>query len=86
MRVLGNFAEYVPLALAPLLIAEVGGANAWPLHGVRLLLITRRLVHAYGVSQDDENYRLRVVRMAMTFAAIIVAALLCLTTALVDLA
>lgn len=65
---------------------ELGGANAWLLHGQGLSLMTGRLVHAIGVSRDDKNYRFRVLGMAKTFAAIIVAAVSCLTMALVDLA
>jgi uncharacterized protein len=82
MRVHGNFAEYAPLALVLLLLAELGGTSAWLLHGVGLSLLAGRAVHAYGVSQVDEDYRFRVLGMALTFAAIAVAALLCLANAL----
>lgn len=85
MRVHGNFAEYVPLALILSLLAELGGTSAWLLHGVGLSLLTGRVVHAYGVSQADENYRFRVLGVALTFAAIIASALGCLATALPDL-
>jgi uncharacterized membrane protein YecN with MAPEG domain len=29
-----------------------------------------RIVHAYGVSQEKENYRLRLIGMSLTFGAI----------------
>jgi hypothetical protein len=44
-------------------------------HGLGLVLLVGRAVHAYGVSQEKENYRLRTVGMGLTFGAIIIAAL-----------
>jgi len=38
-------------------------------------LLFGRIVHAYGVSQEKENYRLRTAGMLLTFGAIVVAAL-----------
>lgn len=78
IRAHGNFAEYVPLTLLLILLAELGGAPAWGLHATGLLLLSGRLVHAFGVSREPETYRFRVSGMALTFTAIIVAVLLCL--------
>ncbi len=44
-------------------------------HGLCFSLIVGRLVHAYGVSQEKENYRLREVGMALTFTPMAMAAL-----------
>lgn len=78
MRVHANFAEYVPLALILLALAELSGATDLALHGLGLALLGGRALHAYGLSQADEDYRFRVAGMALTFVALISGALLCL--------
>ena len=71
MRVHSNFAEYVPLTLFLIYLAEVQGAHALFIHALGLCLLTGRLSHAYGVSQANENYTFRVFGMAMTFTSLI---------------
>lgn len=78
MRVQGNFAEYVPIALVLLGLAESLRTPDWLLHIVGLTLLAGRLIHAYGVSQTPEIFRLRVAGMSATLTAIAVAAVLCL--------
>jgi|LNFM01.1.fsa_nt_gb uncharacterized membrane protein YecN with MAPEG domain len=73
-RVHANFTEYVPLALVLLVIAELQGAPLLLLHGLGVALLTGRLVHAYGVSQDPERMALRVTGMAITFTVLIASA------------
>jgi uncharacterized protein len=80
-RVYANFAEYVPLALILLALAEFTGAAAPFLHILRLTLLAGRLLHTYGVSQAAENYRFRVAGMALTLSTIVAAALLCVAGA-----
>lgn len=75
LRVHGNFAEYVPLALVLMALTELQGAPAWTLYVIGTTLIIGRLLHAYGVSQEPEKFGLRVVGMALTFTALITAAL-----------
>jgi uncharacterized membrane protein YecN with MAPEG domain len=75
MRVHANFAEYVPLALLLLLILEQSGGNKLLLHGLFLVLLTGRLIHAWGVSQQNENFRFRVSGMTMTFAVMIISSI-----------
>ncbi len=70
MRVQANFAEYVPLALLLIAFAEMQGLVSWMIHLLALLLLAGRLVHAYGVSQLQENYNYRVTGMVLTFGAI----------------
>jgi uncharacterized protein len=86
MRVHGNFAEYAPSALVLLLLAELGGISAWLLHGVGLSLFIGRAVHSYGVSQAEEDDRLRVLGMALTCTASIISALACFAIVLADIA
>lgn len=71
MRVHSNFAEYVPLTLFLIYLAEVQGAHGLLVHALGLLLLSGRLLDAYGVSQANENYTFRVAGMAMTFTSLI---------------
>ncbi len=74
MRVHANFAEYVPIALLLMLFVELVARNDTLVHALGVLLIAGRGLHAYGVSQVEENYRYRVSGMALTFTVIITAA------------
>ncbi len=76
IRAHGNFAEYVPIALLLLFFLELAGSSDLIVHGLGLLLILGRSLHAYGVSQVNENYAFRVAGMAMTFTVIASIALL----------
>src|SRR5207237_3716820 len=82
MRVHANFAEYVPFALLLATFIEMQGRPAWLIHLLCLALVAGRVVHAYGVSQVHENFRLRMAGMATTFAVLAVTALSLLTRAL----
>jgi uncharacterized membrane protein YecN with MAPEG domain len=81
-RVHANFAEYVPLALLLMVLAESQGWPDWVLHLVGGPLLVGRAAHAYGVSRAPELPRLRVVGMASTFAAIVFGSLAVLSGAL----
>ena len=71
MRVHSNFAEYVPLALILFYFLEVEtDADLW-IHVLGVSLIIGRLLHAYGVSQVEENYRFRVAGMLLTLGCLI---------------
>ncbi len=70
MRVQANFVEYAPLSLILLALAELQGHDLWLLHGLGLLLLCGRLLHAFGVAREPENLRFRVAGMTLTFAAI----------------
>ena len=70
MGVHANFAEYVPLALLLMAFIELNGLPGWLIHLLGVALLIGRLVHAYGVSQSNENYRFRVFGMMLTFSTI----------------
>jgi uncharacterized membrane protein YecN with MAPEG domain len=70
VRVHGNFAEYVPLALLLLALAELTAVPAWALHAAGLALLGGRALHARGVARTDEDLRLRTAGMALTFAVL----------------
>ncbi len=75
MRVHANFAEYVPLSLLLIYMFEAGNGMTNVVHALCLALIVGRLLHAYGVSRIEEDYRFRVFGMALTFTALSGAAL-----------
>ena len=77
MRVHANFAEYVPVALVLMALAESLGTNRWLLHGLGIALVTSRLAHAYGMSQAQERFGFRVAGMVTTFWVLGIAALAC---------
>ena len=81
-RVHANFAEYAPFALLLMLLVELNGYRTWIVHALGVLLLVGRYVHAWGVSQPQEDYRLRVAGMALTFTVLTVSALLLLAAAL----
>jgi hypothetical protein len=78
MRVHGNFAEYVPLALVLLGLAESLGAPAWLLHTAGAGLLAGRLSHAFGVSQTPERFLFRVSGMAATLTVLGLLSAICL--------
>lgn len=75
MRVHANFAEYVPLALLLIFFVEHDVAEILLVHVLGIALLAGRLLHAWGVSQEAENFRYRVSGMVLTFGTIITAAL-----------
>ena len=76
MRVHANFSEYVPLALLLLTFVEMQRNPAWLVHVLAIALLVGRAVHAYGVSQDKEQIRLRTAGMVTTFGVLIASGIL----------
>jgi uncharacterized membrane protein YecN with MAPEG domain len=52
VRVQANFSEYVPLAAVLLVLAELSGMPIAAVHVVGILLVTSRLLHAWGLSHS----------------------------------
>ena len=82
IRVQGNFTEYVPMALILFTFVEVQGWPRWLVHGLCLVLLAARLLHAYGIAQEPEDIRLRATGMATTALLLVAAAVLLLTSAI----
>ena len=74
-RVHGNFAEYVPLSLLLIYFLEISRAPSALIHGLCVVLLVSRGIHAYGVSQIEEDYRFRTAGMSGTFAVIVITSL-----------
>ena len=70
IRVHGNFAEYVPLALILMTLVEWQGGPRAILHLVGIFLLLGRGIHAYGLSHEPELTKLRVIGMALTLLAL----------------
>ncbi len=71
IRAHSNFAEYVPFALILIYMAESQDAPKLLIHLLGISLLAGRSIHAYGINQLNENYKLRVFGMSMTFITII---------------
>lgn len=77
-RVHANFSEYVPLALLLITMLEIQSYAQWIIHSLCITLVTARIVHAYGVSQTNENFKFRIFGTAMTINIIGICAFLLL--------
>ena len=74
MRVHANFAEYVPFSLLLIVLLELNKADNFLLIALCSVLLIGRLVHAFGVSMENERFFYRVSGMAMTFSVILISA------------
>lgn len=82
IRVQGNFTEYVPMALILFTFVEMQGWPHWLVHGLCLVLLAARALHAYGIAQEPEDIRLRATGMATTALLMVAAAGLLLYSAI----
>ena len=73
-----NFAEYVPLALLLLAILELSRFSIYVLHAIGIALVIARLLHGYALAYRSEFRFGRYYGALLTFAVLIVEALLCL--------
>lgn len=74
-RVHGNFAEYVPLILVLMALAELQGLPGWALHTLGIALLIGRAAHGFGVGREPEPRLARVIGMATTLSVLGSAAL-----------
>ncbi|GAB3033672.1 MAPEG family protein [Bowmanella dokdonensis] len=72
IRAHGNTLEYIPLALVLMLMLESVNIGDSLLHGLGLLLLAGRLIHAYSI--PARNLKLRVTGMILTFLMLLVSA------------
>lgn len=75
MRVHANCAEYTPLGLIVLGLAESLNAQPLALHVLGLMLVAGRALHAYGMSQTPQIMIMRVSGMTLTVFSILLASL-----------
>lgn len=73
IRAHGNFAEYVPLALILIGLAEAQGATALLLHALGGGLLAGRVLHAWGINQPNAVHNARKFGIVLTWLSIVVA-------------
>lgn len=85
MRAHGNLAEYAPIFLILLGLAEYQGLPDWAVHLLGAVFLVGRLSHGYGVAFKErytltsvENLAFRSNGMVLTFACIVSAAVIVL--------
>ena len=77
IRAQANCAEYAPLGLLLLLMAELTGAPALALHAAGIMLLAGRLAHAWALA-GQRRFRARTAGMMLTFVSLALSALLAL--------
>jgi uncharacterized membrane protein YecN with MAPEG domain len=60
MRRHGNFAEWVPLVMLLMLLAEARGTTTTWLHAAGVLLVAGRILHPFGLKADIPTHPLRI--------------------------
>lgn len=78
VRRFGNAAEYVPIGVVLMALAEANGAPATILYAIGGLLVTGRVIHPFGIDAERARTAGRVVGMVLTWAAIGLAAVVTL--------
>lgn len=78
IRIHGNFAEYVPMALVLLALIELQGAASWLLHALGAALVVGRLAHAQGFAGSPDESPGRALGMLATFSVVFVASVMAL--------
>lgn len=81
-RAHANFAEYVPLILVLMALAESGGAPRLLVHAIGLATLVGRALHAYGIRQEPEPLVFRRYGMILTLTSLGIAAFTNLAVAL----
>ena len=70
MRVQANCAEYAPLGVILLVLAELQGMPVWLVHVFGLMLLGGRVLHAYGFGSTPQKVPLRQWGMYLTLGMI----------------
>lgn len=78
VRAQANFAEYVPLALLLMGFLEASRYSIYLLHALGIALLVARLVHGFVLSFGLQIAFGRVAGAALTFAVLLIEAVLCL--------
>ena len=85
IRAHANCVEYAPIALFLMFLSEMQGTPIWIIHLLGIGLLTGRIIHAYGISQEPENTLFRVIGMVLTLNCIGFSALAALLSYLLGL-
>ena len=69
-RIHGNNAEYVPIGIVMLLIAELAGGSSAILHSLGGALLVGRIFHAFGMTRPAPNF-FRATGIGLTWLMIL---------------
>jgi uncharacterized protein len=76
IRLHGNAAEYIPLAIALMLIYELNGGADLGLHIVGIALIAGRVIQTWGMWATDTTTRERQIGQSLTWLSVAALAVL----------
>jgi uncharacterized membrane protein YecN with MAPEG domain len=82
IRAHGNFVEYVPITLLLLALSEHLGLGSLFIHLLGIAFIAARAAHAYGISQEKENFAFRMFGTSVTLTVLAILSLYCIWAAL----
>ena len=71
IRAQANWAEYTPIVLLMMLMAELQGVSAAWLHITGMTLLVGRVLHGYGMSFVPKQFFYRQTGMLLTLMAIV---------------
>ncbi len=71
-----NFAEYAPIGLILLAVAELNGTDAAWLHTIGVMLLMGRMMHGLGLSFHPRQMLWRTWGMMLTLTAILLGAII----------
>ena len=77
-RLLSSFVEYVPLGLILLTLIELKGAPYSIIHALGFMLVSGRVLHAYGSNEVPGAGLMRFIGSQLTFLMLAVASMACL--------
>ena len=77
VRAHANCAEYVPIVVLLMALAEGLRTSIYVLHAMGIALLLGRLLHAFALSRPRPLMPARVGGMALTFTALILGAVVC---------
>jgi uncharacterized protein len=70
IRVHGNFAEYAPMTLLLILMAELQGLPLFLVHMLGIALVAGRVIHALSIAGERTSFGQRKTGMLLTFFAV----------------
>jgi uncharacterized membrane protein YecN with MAPEG domain len=85
-RVHANFAEYAPLTLLLMALAEIIGAPWLVIFALGAMLVAGRRLHAHGLGQESGKFKARVRGMQLTIFALVGASAVAIIMALIAIA
>lgn len=81
IRAQANFAEYAPVALIVIAVAEANGAAGWMVHILGAALVLGRIMHALGFVAKTGRTLGRSAGMALTYLALLAGGVLVIAQA-----